>query len=194
MSNDANAIADALKIPGGSPVARDLYAAAAQKLVGDTPGVQPSPFAALPKYPFEYHCQRFVMGNTMSMDSEGRKEFIPTDDDEKLAEVMQLKWEGKAIITNRLDTFLQDGTVVVWLEWVSEKAAPAKTRPDTARTVAELLDPRVPPASAGPVPEDARKPPTNSAQGSDDVDVLAAVAGASAALEAGPSYENDDDF
>jgi len=188
MSSDV--ISEALKIPQGGSTSADLYAAAAAALAGKAPGA-PSPFKDVASYPVEYHCQRFIMGNTMDFDGEGRKVSTPTDDEAKLAEIMQMKWEGKALISNRLDTFLQDGTVVVWLEWLTPKEAKAEPRPPHARTVGELLDPRVPPASEGAVPPEAKGPMGKSAQG---VDALSPVGDEDFLGEHGDSFEDDADF
>lgn len=191
MPTAAEAITDALKVPAGADASVDLYSDAVARLTGRDPGEQPTPFTSVPRYPVEYHCQRFVMGNTLGFDDSGKKTFEPSDDDAHLSRIMQLKWEGKAVIVNRLDTFLQDGTVVVWLEWVTPKEIKAEPRPDTARTIGELLDPRVPPASAGAIPPDAKGPPTKSAQGSDE---FSPPDEGKFVGEDGPSFETEADF
>lgn len=191
MPSAADMITEALVPPPGSEASNDLYAAARAKLMGQAPGAASDIFRDVPSYAVEYHCQRFVMGNTVSMGDDGRKEFIPTDDDEELAKIMRLKWDGKAMIINRLDTFLQDGTVVVWLEWLTPKEKKEDPRPAHARTVGELMNPKVPPASAGEIPPEAKEPPSKVAQGSD---VLSPPDDGKFLGITGPSYENEPDF
>lgn len=186
-TSPADIIADALKPPPGAETAQDIYAAVRRQLSGAAPDVAPP--LNLTDYNADYHCQRFVIGQTMGVGEDGRKTFDETDDSVALQEVMQLRWSGKAVIANRLDTFLQDGTVVVWLEWLTPKPTKQAERPAHARTVGELLDPRVPPASAGAVPPEVKGPPAVSAQGAD---VLSPAGDTKFVGDIGPSYEDED--
>jgi hypothetical protein len=193
MDSPADAIEQATRAPAGADVSMDLFAAHKARLTGIPAGMQASPFDSAPKYPVNYHCQRFVIGQTMTFNAEGKKEYEPTNDDDELTRIMQLRYDGGVAVINRLDTFLQDGTVVVWLEWLTPKESPSKAeaRPAHARTVGELLDPRVPPASDGAVPVEAKGPPPKSAQGSD---VFASPDDERFVGEVGESYEDEDAF
>jgi hypothetical protein len=194
-NSPSDALDAAQKLPTGADPAVDLFAMAKARLTGITPEMQGSPFTALPKFPVQFECRRFVIGNEMSINPDtGKKSFDPVDDKdrEEYAAIMQGRYDGKTIVEKHLETFLQDGTVVVWLEWLTPKEQPAgAARPAHARTASELLDPRTPPAAEGAIPPDAKGPPAKIAQGSDvfDVNDPDKFFG-----ESGPSHEEEDDF
>lgn len=194
-ASPSDAFDAAQKLPTGSDPAADLFAVAKAKITGITPEMQDSPFKALPKWPVDFHCRRFVIGNEMSINPDtGKKSFDSVGDEDRddYAVIMQGRYTGNTIIEKHLETFLQDGTVVVWLEWLTpkEQTAPAP-RPAHARTASELLDPRVPPASEGAIPPDAKGPPVKSAQGSDVFDINDSDKFLG---ENGPSHEDEADF
>lgn len=191
----ADSIEDALKIPESAAEgpARDLYERARERITGGSPREIIDPFARAPRYRFTYHSQRFVMGTETDFDESGNKVKIERDDNVDLNRVYQLQADGEAIIMKRLDQILADGTVVIWLEWTTplpkEKEEP---RPAHARTVGELLNPRIPPASEGAIPPESREPPpTSQGQG---VDPLTPPTDDLPAGEMGDSYEDDEDW
>lgn len=184
-----------MKRPPGADATRDLYSTAADAVLrggaaGDPSGGGYAMLAKMPDFPFEYHCKRFVMGFIREESDEGEKLSIPTSDDDELRKVMQLQWDKKGFIYKRLETFLQDGTVVIWVEWGVPKAATPLERPPHARSVAELLDPRVPPASAGAIPPEAKEKPGVTGQG---VDAMSPLGGEDVPVGGdGPSFEDED--
>lgn len=193
-ASPADALDIARKLPLGSDPAVDAFSAEKARLTGIDPSIQDSPFKGLPRYPIEYHSRRFVIGNEQGINGDGKKTLDPADekDHEDFTRIMQGKYTGETIVEKYEHTFLQDGTVVVWLEWLTQKDAPAIQRPPHARTAAELLDPRVPPASEGAVPPTAKEPPAKSAQGS-DAPVTPEDEGRFFG-EDGPSHEDEPDF
>lgn len=193
-TSPADAFDLAHKLPSSADPAVDAFSAAKARLTGVDPQMEESPFKGMKKYPVEYHARRFVIGNVVGVDSEGKKTLDDAGDTDRaeLEAIIQARYTGEVIIDRREQTFLQDGTVIVWLEWLTPKAPPAVERPPHARTAAELLDPRVPPASEGAIPPEAKGPPAKAAQGSD---TPAAPEDEGRFFgEDGPSFEDEDDF
>lgn len=92
------------------------------------------------EYGFTFHSERLVIGKVSEGYDQGKEIFTDVDDSAKLKEIMDMHLQGKALIHNKKETFLKDGTVVIWIEWLETK----KEIPATARNFLseeELLSP-----------------------------------------------------
>jgi len=89
---------------------------------------------------FEFQCARLIIGNVVVDRQNGHEVTAEQDDSDRLKEIMDRSMRGEALISKKETTFLKDGTVVVWVEWME----PTKTLSKEARgfmTIEELLDP-----------------------------------------------------
>ncbi len=92
------------------------------------------------EYHFDYNCTRLMIGQIQTGFSKGTAEYTKMDDSERLKEIMDMHLRGEAIVHNKQETFLKDGTVVIWLEWLlPRKPTPKKDR--DWMTLAELTSP-----------------------------------------------------
>lgn len=96
-----------------------------------TPFAEPAKGAdvipGMTKYDTVYRCARFFIGRELQeVNDKGAKFYADRDDSPELAAVMSLVNEGKAWITNHMQTFTGEGTVVIWMEWNERKAKPAE--------------------------------------------------------------------
>lgn len=92
------------------------------------------------EYGFTFHSERLIIGKVSDGYDQGREMFTEVDNSEKLKEIMDMHLQGKALIHNKKETFLKDGTVVIWIEWLEAK----KETPRTERgflSTEELLSP-----------------------------------------------------
>ena len=92
------------------------------------------------EYGFTFHSERLVIGKLSDGYDQGKEIFTDVDESEKLKEIMDKHLQGKALIHCKKETFLKDGTVVIWIEWLEAK----KEIPTTARNFLseeELLSP-----------------------------------------------------
>jgi hypothetical protein len=97
------------------------------------------------QYDFEYHCRRFMIGEKeLGVDFDNRQTQVESvDESEDLTDIMNKNLRGEATIINKSETFLKNGTVVVWLEWAVPKQAPPKEKRNYL-TVEELKAPGLP--------------------------------------------------
>lgn len=120
-----------------------------------TPGT-PGKVAGATEYAFEYKCARLTIGKEISGFVDGQASFDDVDESQRLKEIMDMSLSGETIISKKTETFLKDGTVVVWIEWLEPKTAvPKKDR--QYLTASELLTPEVEPAER-PDSESADEP------------------------------------
>lgn len=93
-------------------------------------------------YDFEYKCARLQIGKEISGFVDGQAEFNDIDESDRLKEIMDMSLSGEAVISKKTETFLKDGTVVIWIEWLEPKT----TLPKENRgylTTPELLAPEL---------------------------------------------------
>lgn len=93
------------------------------------------------EYSFEFQCARLVVGYRVVDYQNGFPITEEHDDSDKLKEIMDKSLRGEAVIHKRESSFLKDGTVVVWLEWMETKTPTPKENRDYL-TMSELLDPK----------------------------------------------------
>jgi hypothetical protein len=89
---------------------------------------------------FTFQCARLRVGMEQTGFSNGQAEMTDIDESVRLKEIMDMSLRGEAIINKRETTFLKDGTVVIWVEWMEQKKrVPRKDR--EYLTEDELLSP-----------------------------------------------------
>jgi len=92
------------------------------------------------EYSFEYRCARLQIGKELSGFENGQATFEEINESDRLKEIMDMSLAGEAVISKKTETFLKDGTVVIWLEWLEPKTPVAK-KDRGFMTTAELLAP-----------------------------------------------------
>lgn len=92
------------------------------------------------EYGFTFHSERLIIGKISDGYDQGREMFTEVDNSEKLKEIMDMHLQGQALIHNKKETFLKDGTVVIWIEWLQAKKETPKTERGFLSTE-ELLSP-----------------------------------------------------
>jgi len=113
-----------------------------QRLVNRILPGTPGQIEGAKEYSFTFHSERLIIGKISEGYDQGREVFTEVDNSEKLKEIMDMHLQGQALIHNKKETFLKDGTVVIWLEWLAAK----KETPKTERgflTTEELLSPEL---------------------------------------------------
>lgn len=132
---------------------------------------KPGGVPGVPGYNLDYKVRRFYVGKELVAIEENRKIFEPRDESGELMDVMDKALKGEAVVFVRKDSILQDGSVVVWLEWgePTKKKSPAREQRDYL-TTAELKSPeRVTPRSVeADAAEDGPKPPPEDEDPSTD--------------------------
>jgi len=88
---------------------------------GQIPGVT--------QYDFTFHCARLIMGKTQIDFQNGQAIYEDKDDGERLKEIMDQSLAGKSVINKKETTFLKDGTVVLWIEWLERKEPEQEDNP-----------------------------------------------------------------
>ncbi len=102
-------------------------------------GVMPG----LPKYDMEFHAARLVMGREQTDYVNGSAIMEEKDDSERLKEIMDLTLNGKGMLLKKLESFLKDGSVVVWVEWLEPKPPTPGSKKERGMTTEELLSPEL---------------------------------------------------
>lgn len=97
---------------------RQLVSKVVDNVDGQIPGIT--------QYDFTFHCARLIMGKTQIDFQNGQAIYEEQDDGERLKEIMDNSLAGKSVINKKETTFLKDGTVVLWIEWL-EKKEPEQT-------------------------------------------------------------------
>ena len=116
----------------GSKAAQDI----ASRVEGDMEGKIPG--AA--QYDFDYNCKRFMMGQHVVAFERGNPIYEDIDESEELQKIMDMNLKAEAIIFKKMETFLKDGTVIIWIEYgIPKTAAKKKTG---VLSIAELLSPK----------------------------------------------------
>lgn len=101
-----------------------------------TPGKVPN----ATEYAFEYKCARLTIGKEQTGFVDGQALYDDVDESSRLKEIMDMSLAGEVVISKKTETFLKDGTIVVWVEWLEPKTLAAKeNRPYL--TTDELLTP-----------------------------------------------------
>lgn len=146
MSDFAKAVLESqTRPPGMDSVAFDPFAPPAPEappLVTTATGEGAFPGAT--KWDMVYRCRRFYMGREVQEVLEGgAKLYADRDESEEYEGVMKLVVAGEALVVQRSQTILGDGSVVIWLEWTERKAPPPQP-PRAERehlTLDELMTP-----------------------------------------------------
>lgn len=138
----AKAISAAQQRPESLPTVPDPFAPLAPDA---TPVVSDVPHAGgvpgVTGYALEYHCERFYVGKELiAIGEEGGKTFQDRDESGALKEVMDRCLKGDGVIFNRKESILQDGSVVVWMEWGEPR--PKKAKEPGVLTAEELRSPK----------------------------------------------------
>jgi len=92
------------------------------------------------EYGFEFQCARLTIGYRVVDYQNGFPVTEEYDESDRLKEIMDKSLRGEAVIHKRETSFLKDGTVIVWLEWMELKTPTPKENRDYL-TMGELLDP-----------------------------------------------------
>lgn len=102
------------------------------------------------EFDYEFNSARLIFGCEIIGYSNGNPDTTDRDDAVRYKEIMDKVLRAEAILQRRVETFLKDGTVVMFLEWL-EPTARAK-QADTL-TYEELLSPETPGKSPGETEE-----------------------------------------
>ena len=92
---------------------------------------------------FEYHCARLTVGKELECLENGMPVYKDVDESDALKEIMDNVLAGKFLLLKKQETFLKDGTVVIWVEWSVTKSEPSKEERGFL-TTEELLSPELP--------------------------------------------------
>lgn len=146
------------ELPGNEPAVPDpfkginvetLVKSVASGAEGKIPGAS--------EYAFEYRCARLSIGKEMTGFVDGQATFDEIDESDRLKEIMDKSLAGESVITKKTETFLKDGTIVVWLEWLEPKKPQPKKDRDYL-TTSELHSPELEPEDSeditDPYPDD----------------------------------------
>lgn len=94
------------------------------------PAEGPQAIPGMPEYALEFHSKRFYMGRELTeIDATGAKVFGDRDESADYITVMRMVMSGQALVINRHETIIGDGSVVIWLEWgVKKRLKPKKKK------------------------------------------------------------------
>lgn len=97
------------------------------------------------QYDLEYFCERLMMGEKeLGVDFDNKQTQVESvDDSARLKQIMDKQLNGEAVIINKSETFLKNGTVVIWVEWAQPKDAASK-KDRSFLTEEELRSPELP--------------------------------------------------
>ena len=130
MKDFMKALEEAQKLPdltdNESPIPDLLRGADLDKAVRTVAPGTPGKVTGAAEFSFNYRCARLQIGKELSGFVDGQAQFDEIDESERLKEIMDMSLSGEAVISKKTETFLKDGTVVVWLEWLEPKAPVAK--------------------------------------------------------------------
>jgi hypothetical protein len=144
MIDFLKSIENAHKLPedGSSPIP-DVFSNPQfhERLVDKVPAGTEDAIAGATRYNFEFRCARLVIGKEQVDFANGQAIYESSDDSERLSEIMNDSLLGRAIINKRLETFLKDGTIVLWLEWLVPIIPPIGAKKGDVLTTEELLSP-----------------------------------------------------
>lgn len=73
------------------------------------------------QHSYEYHCARLIIGQVQDGFDHGGPTFVDQDDSAELNDIMDKSFQAKAIVLKKQESFLKDGTVVIWVEWAEPK-------------------------------------------------------------------------
>ena len=128
-------------LAGNEPSIPDLFKGTdfenlARSVAPGTPGKIPN----ATEFAFEYQSARLTIGKEMTGMDNGMPLYDDVDESERLKEVMDRSLSGEVVIVKKTETFLKDGTVIIWLEWMQPKDTGAK-KANPFLTTSELLTP-----------------------------------------------------
>ena len=104
------------------------------------------------EYSFEYQSARLTIGKEMTGMENGMPIFEEIDESPRLKDIMDRSLSGEVVIVKKTETFLKDGTVIIWLEWMQPKDGSKKDHPFL--TTNELLTPSPDPDEKDPDSQD----------------------------------------
>jgi len=133
------------EIPSSDNPIPDIFASPElRKLVDAVPHGTEDAIPGIAKYDFTFHSARLVMGREQTDYQNGQAIYEEKDDALRLKEIMDMSLCGKAIINKRLESFLKDGTVVIWIEWLEPSPRmPLTDKKEQGLTTEELLSPEI---------------------------------------------------
>lgn len=136
----AKIIDTAQKAPDGTYKPFDPFAAATAEPALVSEVKTPEQLPGSVKLNMVFRSQRFFIGRELEAIDGQMKIFRDRDETAELEAVMNKVFAGEAMIVNRKETFLQDGSVVIWLEW-GEKPEKMIREARAHLTEAELRSP-----------------------------------------------------
>lgn len=146
------AIREAQAVPPGAETAPlDPFAPAAPKEAVARPATSSAAIPGTQAYALTFYSKRFYVGRELvEIDESGAKVFGDRDESAAYEAVMNQILTGEAVIVNRSQTIIGDGSVVIWLEWGVKKSAKKVPRSERKHyTLEELVSPeRITPRSA----------------------------------------------
>ncbi len=95
-----------------------------------------------PKVRLDYQSKRFFIGKQLTHVDEHGKHYEDIDQSDELKEIMDMIFNGKAMKLHRETKLMENGSIVIWLEWgtyIEPTAPPASERDFFTRE--ELLSP-----------------------------------------------------
>lgn len=98
---------------GGMDSSRDLYSRNSHSEDGTIPGTT--------KYDFSYSSARLTIGKETTGFENGCPLYTDIDESSELKFIMDNALAGKYVLLKKEETFLKDGTIVVWIEWAERK-------------------------------------------------------------------------
>lgn len=144
MKDFMRALEEAQKLPdlsdNESPIPDLLKGADLDRAVRTVAPGTPGKVSGANEFNFEYRCARLQIGKELVGFENGQAQFSDIDESDRLKEIMDMSLAGEAIISKKTETFLKDGTVIIWLEWMEPKKAVAKKDREFL-TTPELLSP-----------------------------------------------------
>jgi len=136
--------------PGTETLPLDPFAPVSPKEAIARPATGPAAIPGAQAYALTFYSKRFYVGRELTeIDGTGAKVFGDRDESAAYEEVMNLILNGEAVVMNRTQTIIGDGSVVIWLEWAVKKAPKKVPRSErTHYTLEELVSPeRITPRS-----------------------------------------------
>lgn len=92
---------------------------------------------------FEYKSARLTIGKECTGFENGMPVYEDVDESNRLKEIMDASLNGEAIIVKKQETFLKDGTVIIWVEWMTTKATASK-KDKNLLSIEQLMSPESP--------------------------------------------------
>jgi hypothetical protein len=93
------------------------------------------------EFDFEFYSARLIFGTEIVGYSNGNPDTTDRDDAERYKEIMDKILRAEAVLQRKTETFLKDGTFVLFIEWLEPKT---RSKEGDTLTYEELLSPETP--------------------------------------------------